>query len=268
MRTGTESLHGRDEWPLSPDLSSAQPGEAGIVRESSSVSDVADNKLLARLPAEVLRHLEPNLQPLRLEQKQVLFRAHEPLTAVYFPDTAVVSLIARLESGQTLEVGLVGQDGVVGTALFPGITTMTCDGIVVIPGSAQRIGADVLRRDLIANESLHSAIGRYLQVLLVRSMQMSVCNVFHDVEQRCIRWLLSVHDLIGYQDIPLTHEAMATILGVRRPTVTVVMGSLRRAGLIDEDRGRILVRDRHRLESACCECYRVMKDEQHQLLGY
>jgi CRP-like cAMP-binding protein len=145
---------------------------------------------------------------------------------------------------------------------------MTCDGIVLLPGSARRIGADVLRRELFANESLYAAIGRFVHVLLVRSMQISVCNAFHDIERRCIRWLLTVHDLIADSEIPLTHEEVATTLGVRRPTVTLVLGSLQRAGLIRERRGRIVIGDRSRLEAASCECYRMMRDEQKRLLGY
>jgi hypothetical protein len=98
-------------------------------------------------------------------------------------------------------------------------------------------------------------------------MQMSLCNMFHSAEQRCIRWLLTVGDVIDHGDIPLTHDLIATMLGVRRPTVSVVLGSLRRAGLVSEQRGRILIRSRQKLEAACCECYRVMQEEQQRLLG-
>ena len=99
-------------------------------------------------------------------------------------------------------------------------------------------------------------------------MQMSVCNMFHPVEQRCIRWLLTVNDLIANGDLPLTHDLMATMLGVHRPTVTLVLRSLDKAGLVSESRGRIVIRDRRRLERSCCECYRSMRNEQHRLLGY
>jgi CRP-like cAMP-binding protein len=145
---------------------------------------------------------------------------------------------------------------------------MPCEGIVQVPGLADRMSADVLRRELRANNSLHSLIGRFSQMLLARSMQMSLCNMFHPVEQRCTRWLLTVSDLMGQNDIPLTHDLLATMLGVHRPTVTVVIRSLRRDGLIDEGRGLIAIRDRNRLRDACCECYGVMRDEQFRLLGY
>jgi CRP-like cAMP-binding protein len=145
---------------------------------------------------------------------------------------------------------------------------MSCDGVVQIQGAAQQITADVLRREVLANETLHAMLGRFAQVLLGRSMQMSICNVFHSVEQRCARWLLTVSDLINNGDIPLTHDLMATMLGVHRPTISVVLRSLHKAGVVDETRGLILIRDRRRLEEACCECYRVMRKEQRRLLGY
>jgi len=227
-----------------------------------------DNRLLGLLPPPVLARLKAHLEPVHLERKEILFRAHEPLRAAYFPNRAVVSLVSQLESGEALEVGMVGRDGLAGTAVLPGITTMPCDGVVQVPGLAQRMSADVLRRELLENESLYSVVGRFAQTLFVRSMQMSVCNMFHPVEQRCIRWLLTVSDLTGQNGIPLTHDLLATMLGVHRPTVTLVVRSLNRAGLVDEERGRITIRDRERLEAACCECYRVMRDEQRRLLGY
>jgi CRP-like cAMP-binding protein len=212
--------------------------------------------------------LKARLEPVHVGRNEILFRAHEPLRVAYFPNSAVVSLVSHLESGQTLEVGMVGRDGLAGTAVFPGITTMCCDGVVQVPGLAQRVSADVLRRELLENGALYSVVERFAQTLLVRSMQMSVCNMFHPVEQRCIRRLLTVSDLIGQNGIPLTHDMIATMLGVHRPTVTLVIRSLNRIGLVDEERGRITIRDRERLEHACCECYRAMRDEQRRLLGY
>jgi CRP-like cAMP-binding protein len=226
-----------------------------------------ENQLLAQLPPDVVARLAPYLDRVQFERQHVLFRAQEPLAAVYFPDTAVVSLVARLESGEALEVGLVGCDGIVGTPLLSGVPT-TYDATVLAPGSARRVSADVLRRELHANISAYGVIERFVHVLLVRSMQLSVCNALHEIERRCIRWLLMVDDLTAGREIPLTHEELATILGVRRPTVTLVLGSLQRAGLIRESRGRIVIEDRSRLEAASCECYRLMRDEQRRLLGY
>jgi CRP-like cAMP-binding protein len=242
--------------PADPTARARTPGCAG------------ENQLLAQLPPDVVSRLAPYLDRVQFERQQVLFRAQEPLTAVYFPDTAVVSLVARLESGEALEVGLVGCDGIVGTPLLSGVPRTTYDATVLVPGSARRVSANALRRELLANVSVYSVIERFVHVLLVRSMQLSVCNALHEIERRCIRWLLTVDDLIAGREIPLTHEELATILGVRRPTVTLVLGSLQRAGLIREARGRIVIEDRSRLEAASCECYRLMRDEQRRLLGY
>lgn len=229
---------------------------------------IPQNRLLSSLPDAARSRLTPYLEPVSLQKKDVLFRSHDPLSVVYFPQTAVVSLLSTLESGQSLEVGLVGRDGVAGTAIFPGVTTMPCDGVVQIPGTAQRLSADLLRREVLVDESLCSTVARFAQVLLIRCMQMSICNMFHSVEQRCIRWLLSVDDLISNGDVPLTHDLMATMLGVHRPTVTLVLRSLREKNLVDERRGLVRIRDRSGLEEACCECYGVMRDEQRRLLGY
>lgn len=245
-------------------------GNEASVDGGSSAADRSpcDNRLLAQLPEAVLSRLKPHLEPVHLARKDVLFRAHEPLRAAYFPCTAVVSFVFRLESGETLDVGFVGRDGLAGTAVFPGVTTMSCDGMVLVSGRALRISAEVLRRELLANESLHLIVGRFAHVLLDRSMQMSACNRFHPVEQRCIRWLLTVRDLIGRDEIPLTHDLLASTLGVHRPTVTVAIRSLQRAGWLDEERGRMVIRDPDGLAAACCECYRAMREEQFRLLGY
>jgi CRP-like cAMP-binding protein len=234
----------------------------------SGCEGATENRLLALLPRILRGRLERHLEPLQLGRKELLFRSHDPLTTVYFPDTAVVSLISTLESGESLEVGIVGRDGFAPTAIVPGLTTMPYDAVVQVPGLACCIDAEILRDEVLADDILYSTLGRFAQLLLVRSMQLSVCNVFHSVEQRCIRRLLTIADLVDSGEIPLTHDLMATMLGVHRPTVTLVMRSLHRAGLVTEMRGRIAIRDRSRLEKACCECYGLMRGEQRRLLGY
>ena len=227
----------------------------------------ASNQLLASLAPPLLARLDPHLEPVHLARGQILFRAGEPLMTVYFPESTLVSLVGRLESGETLDVGFVGREGIAGTAIFPGITTMPCDGIVRIAGRARRIRAALLREAVSGDASLWSAIERVTHLLLMRSMQMSVCNVFHNAEQRCIRWLLVFDDLVGPGPIPVTHELLASALGVRRPTVTRVLQSLAGAGLVREQRGRVSIVDRRALESACCECYDVMCAAHNRLVG-
>jgi CRP-like cAMP-binding protein len=236
--------------------------------DQSVAAGAEGNRLLASLPAAILGRLERHFSVVHVQKKEVIFRAREPLTHVYFPTTAVLSLVSTLESGQSLEVGIVGRDGVAGPAAFPGTAAMSCDGVVQIPGAIQQMSTASLCDELLESEVLHSTIARYAQLLLARSMQIAACNVFHSVEQRCIRWLLTVSDLIDQDDVPLTHELMATMLGVHRPTVTVVLRALHKRGLVDERRGRILIRDRGRLHDACCECYAAMRGEQRRLMGY
>lgn len=248
-------------------------GEKGpLSRRSAAAPSAAvpdsSNRFLEHLPRSVLARLAPHLEQVYLERGQVLFHRHAGLQTVHFPGTALISLLASLESGQTLEVGLVGRDGLAGISVFPWVTTMPCDGVVQIPGTAQRISADVLRRELMASESLYLSVCRYAQAMHVRCMHMAVCNMFHPVEQRCVRWLLTASDLLGSADVPLTHDSVATMLGVHRPTVTVVLRALHRKGLIDERRGRIVIRDRDGLERACCECHAAMCSEERRLLGY
>jgi CRP-like cAMP-binding protein len=263
MRRGALAVRSPDEWRLARESDCPDHGDPISGRARGG-----ENQLLAHLPPEVVGRLATHIQRVPLERQQVLLRAYEPVTAVYFPDTAIVSLVSRLESGEALEVGLVGWDGIVGTAVLPELATTTYDAIVLIPGSARRLSIDVLRRELVADVSVHLAIERFVHVLLARSMQLSVCNAFHPIEGRCMRWLLTVDDLVGNTEIPLTHEGLATMLGVRRPTVTLVLGSLQRARLIGEHRGRIVIKDRQGLEAATCECYHLMRDEQRRLLGY
>jgi CRP-like cAMP-binding protein len=239
-----------------------------IVREGASNTDPSSNWLLASLPPTVFAHLTPHLERVTLDRKQVLFRAHERPGSVYFPTTAVVSLVGALDSGETLEVGLTGRDGIAGAVALPNFDSMPCDGIVQIRGVAHRLDAALFAQALQGYEPLAAVVGRYAHLLLVRSMQMQLCDMFHPVEQRLTRWLLTVSDLLASPDVPLTHELLATMLGVRRPTVTLIAGSLQRAGLIDEKRGQITIRDRERLETACCDCYRLMCEQQVKALGY
>src|SRR4030095_12258178 len=233
-----------------------------------SDSDPSSNCLLASLPPTVLAHLNRRLERVTLDRKQVVFHGHERLAHLYFPTTAIVSLCARLDSGETLEVGVTGRDGVAGAIALPDVGSMPCDGIVEIHGVAYRLDAGLFRQTARDFEPLSLTVGRYAHLLLARSMQMQLCNMFHPVEQRLTRWLLIVSDLLASADIPLTHELVATMLGVRRPTVTLVVGSLQRAGLIEERRGRITIRDRERLEAACCDCYGLMCEQQEKVLGY
>ena len=225
------------------------------------------NHLLALLPPEVHERLAPHLKTVNLKPKQVLFRAHMPLDVAYFPETCVISLLTRLKGGETPEVGLVGRDGMGSVSVFPGVNSMPCDGVVLIGGTAQRMSVAELRQVVHEGGALHDVLGRFAHLALARSMQMAACNGVHPVKERCARWLLMTHDLIDGDEFPLTQDVLAMMLGVRRPSVTVVARALQSAGVIDYRRGRVKVLDRNGLENASCECYRLMREEQRRLLG-
>jgi CRP-like cAMP-binding protein len=239
-----------------------------IVRECVPDVHPSTNWLLAALPPTVLAHMTPHLERVTLNRKQTLFRAYERLGHVYFPATAIVSLVVGLDSGETLDVGMTGREGLAGALASPDISSMPCDAVVQFGGIAFRMDAGLFRQSLRNFEPLAAAVRGYAHLLLVRSMQMQVCAVFHPVEQQLTRWLLTLSDLLMSTDIRLTHELLATMLGVRRPTITLVLGQLQRAGLVEEKRGRVVIRDRERLEAACCPCYRVMCEQQAEILRY
>jgi CRP-like cAMP-binding protein len=231
-------------------------------------TSVPGNQLLAHLPGAVRANLEPHLHRVDLKRGQPIFRAHEPLQTVYFPETGVLSLLTHLNAGEVLDVALVGKDGLAGVALLPGVNMMPCDATVEISGTALRMNGDLLKHQVRDVPPFRELLGRYAYSLFASGVQTAACNTFHSVKQRCARWLLMTHDLVEGDEIRMTHNLLATMLGVRRSTVTIVAGSLQRARLITYRHGRLTIRDRPGLQAASCDCYRLMREEQHRLLGY
>lgn len=229
---------------------------------------IPGNQLLARLPGVVRDGIKPHLQRVRLARDQTIFHAHEPLQAAYFPESGVVSLLTHLMGGDTLDVGLVGKDGMTGIALIPGVNMMPYDGTVLVAGTALRMDADTLKRAARQFEPLHYLLGRYAYSLFAQGVQTAACNSFHPIRQRCARWLLMLHDLADGDDFPVTQHLLAVMLGVRRPSVTLVARDLQRAGFVDYRHGHVKIRNRRGLEAASCECYRLVRDEQQRLIGY
>jgi CRP-like cAMP-binding protein len=232
---------------------------------------VEQNALLRALPADAYARLLPHLEPVELSQRQVLWRAEAPIHAVYFPRTAVASLLTLLEREQPVEAATVGREGFVGTAVVLGARTTTVEAIAQIPGTAARLDAGRLAEWLRAPGALDGVLFplllRYAQALQEQTAQSVACNRRHGIDERCARWLLMTHDRVGHEQFPLTQEFLAFMLGVRRASVTVAAGMLQQAGLIRYSRGRITVRDRAGLEAASCECYAVVKRKYGQLLG-
>lgn len=191
----------------------------------------------------------------------------ERITHVYFPLTALISLMTLLEDGTAVEVAAVGHEGMAGIPLALGIERDAHQALVQVPGDALRMEAAALRAAVDALPELRGMLLRYMQVLLVQVGQGSACNGKHGLSERCARWLLETHDRVRRDEFPLTQDFLASMLGVRRPAVTVAAGMLQQAGLITYHRGRVTVRDRAQLEAASCECYQVIATYTARLLG-
>jgi CRP-like cAMP-binding protein len=179
----------------------------------------------------------------------------------------MVSLVLQLEKGRTVEVGLIGKEGMVGALAPLGATAMSGEATVRMAGSALRMPAGVLRIETARSPRLMDLLLRYLQALFAQVSQSVACNSQHTVSERMARWLLMAHDCADGNEMPLSHELLATMLGVRRPGITVAMGQLKKAGLIDSRRGRVVVLDRRGLEQSACACYRAVKAQYKRLLA-
>ena len=226
-----------------------------------------DNRLLAALPEEVYGRLRPALEPVAFGLGDVVYEVGRRMAHIYFPTSAIVSLIYTMEQGAIAEMGLVGNEGVVGIALFMGGDTTPNQAVAQVPGGALRMKAKVMLEEFRRGGPFQLALLRYTQALITQISQTAVCNRLHPVEQRLCRWLLLTRDRLPSNEILMTQEFIAHMLGVRREGVTAAAHHLQEAGLIYYRRGHITFLDRKGLEAAACECYRVVKDEFDRLLG-
>ena len=225
------------------------------------------NGLLAALPPEDLARLRPNLQPVELPFDQTLFPAGGAVEAVLFPESGMVSLLATLEDGEQVEVGVVGREGLVGLPLAFGDDRSLVGATVQQEGTALRMDAAALGDGMEGSAALRGLLKRYTLAFHAQVTLTAACNARHAIEQRLSRWLLIAHDRAGADEFPMTHEFMAMMLGVRRPGVSLAAGVLQKAGLIHYVRGRMAVTDRPGLEAASCGCYHTARREAARLLG-
>ncbi len=226
-----------------------------------------ENRLLLALPSEEYERLLTNLTHVSLAFKQVLYQPREPIKYVYFPNNGVVSLISIMSDSTVAEVGLVGNEGMVGISVFLGVDATPLKAIVQVPGDAMRMKADVFLASVKPYVALSGLLRRYTQALIVQISQSSACNSHHSVEQRCCRWLLMTSERVKSDEFPITQEFLSQMLGVRRASVTVVAGILQKAGLIRYSRGQMTILDYPGLEQASCECYTLVKQESDRLFG-
>ncbi|HEY9502593.1 MAG TPA: Crp/Fnr family transcriptional regulator [Pyrinomonadaceae bacterium] len=230
-------------------------------------TDPVENQLLAALPRDEYERLLPRLQQVSFSLGEVVYEFGGHLDYVFFPTTSIISLLYTMENGASAEMGLTGNDGVVGIALFMGGGTMPNRAVVQSAGAAIRMKAKVLQDEFARGGKFQHLLLRYTQALITQISQTAVCNRLHSVEQQLCRWLLLSHDRVKADELIMTQELIADMLGVRREGVTVAAGRLQDSGAISYVRGHIKILDRKKLEETVCECYRVVKDEFNRLLG-
>jgi CRP-like cAMP-binding protein len=235
--------------------------------KTAHTDDALMNHLLAALPDEEFASLKPDLEPVSLALGEVIYESGEQLEYIYFPTTAIISLLYIMQNGATAEIGMAGNDGLVGIALYMGGATTPSRAVVQSAGNAFRLRSKPLQSAFNLGGEFQNLLLRYTQSLMTQISQTAVCNRLHSVEQQLCRWLLINHDLLQTNKLIMTHDLIANMLGVRREGVSIAAGHLQKKGLIKYVRGTITMLDRKGLELAACECYKVVKDEYDRLLG-
>jgi CRP-like cAMP-binding protein len=221
------------------------------------------NRVLAALPRAEFNRLEPHLSLVTLKQEDTLLDGKADYA--YFMEEGIASVVVTVKDGSTVEVGIIGIDGVVGLPILLGAGTAPGRTFVQMAGSAFRIKAEVLKEEFERSGELRRHLQRYMQAFMVQSAQTAACNRLHNIEERLARWLLSCRDRTESDQLRLTHDFLGQMLGAPRTTVTLAAGLLHRAGMIDYSRGVVTIKDRPKLEEAACECYRTVRDEFQRL---
>lgn len=233
-----------------------------------SLPNPQQNQLLAALSSDTMRRLLPHLEPVHLEFGKVLCGSGDVLSHAYFPTDAIASLVYVTREGASSALAAVGNEGVVGVTLFMGGDSSPMRAIVLNSGFAYRLKGCKFKEELNNYGDLNNLLLRYTQSIITQTAQTAVCNRHHSIEQRLCRWLLQTLDRLQNNQVTLTQEFIAEMLGVRREGVTEAAGKLQRMGVIEYSRGRIKVLDRAQLEFLACECYCVVKKETDRLLPY
>jgi CRP-like cAMP-binding protein len=226
------------------------------------------NHLLAALPAKDYKRLLPDLEPIAMPLGWVVYESGARLGHVYFPTTCIVSLLYVMESGASAEIAISGNEGLVGISLFMGGESTPSRAVVQSAGAGYRLKSDIVKREFSLGGELQHLALRYTQALITQMAQTAVCNRHHTVVQQLCRWLLLSMDRLPGNELSMTQELIANMLGVRREGVTEAAGRLQAEGMIHYSRGHITILDRPKLEKRVCECYGVVKTEYGRLLPY
>ena len=233
---------------------------------NQTLRDPKANSLLASLPAAEWKRWLPNLEPIELPLGKVIYEAGVTLTHIYFPTTAIVSLLYVMESGASAEIAIVGNEGLVGISLFMGGGSTPSRAVVQSAGQGFRLKAELMKVQFESGGPVMHLLLRYTQALITQMSQTAVCNRHHSLDQQLCRWLLLSMDRLEGDVLVMTQELISNMLGVRREGVTEAALKLQKAGLINYARGHITVLDRPGLEGRTCECYAVVKKEYDRLL--
>lgn len=252
-------MNNRKSSPGYGDRVSSWAKEALPVSKTDLKQAARRNKILAALPAGEIDRLVQKLEPIQLKLNEVLYLPRERIKHVYFLTGGIISLLTILEDGTTIEAAVVGAEGMVGLSVIMGVEKATNEALVQAEGLALRMRADDLRAGFNKESALRDSLMGYIHLLLTMLSQNAACNRMHTVEERLARWLLLTHDRVVKNEFVFTQEFMSHMLGVRRAGVSVAANTLRRAGLIDYQRGEITVLNRLGLEEASCECYRTIE---------
>ena len=236
--------------------------------EFLSAAFIPRNRLLAALPPDDMARLRPRLEAVEFGLRQIIQAPDEPISAVYFPESGWVSMLALLVDGNSAEVGIVGFDGMVGLPLLLGSDRSPTEAMIQAPGTLLRLGADAFREELDRSAALRTLLLRYTLAFQAQVTQTAACNGNHALDQRLARWLLTAHDRADGDEFPMTQEFLAVMLCVHRPGVTVAARLFQQAGLIRYSNGQIKITDRAGLEAVACECHGVVAREFQRLLAF
>lgn len=221
------------------------------------------NRVLSSLPKEEIKRLQPHLSPVTLKQRQMLLDGTAPYC--YFLESGIASVVITTSNGHTVEVGIIGIDGIVGIPILLGAGTAPGTTFMQIAGSGYRIKASTLKDEFERSGELRRHLHRYMQGFMVQSAQTAACNRLHTIEERLARWLLACRDRIESNQLRLTQDFLGQMLGAPRTTVTLAAGILQRAGLINHARGGVTILEKEKLEATACECYAIVRDEFRRL---
>jgi len=219
------------------------------------------NRILAALPSKEYELVVPHLEKVSLKRGQILQMPEQRIDFLYFPTTCMISLLAALEGGETVETGMVGGEGIVGISIVLRVETSANEALVQADGEAYRVKAGALAPLIKNGGVLHDSLLRYIHAIFAQTSQTAACNRAHSLSERLARWLLLTHDRLDRDEFEMTHEFLARMLGTRRAGVSVAASTLREAGAIGYTRGRVTILNRQGLENAACECYPIIKAE-------